>query len=259
MDNDSTLKNAEDLLGDVPEERSLRLADGSSINSLQQLYSALQGMEDEVFRQHVSKEHHAFGNWVKDTHKDYRLANSLFNAESRDACARAVGSRLYELNKVIDSERRDVIALPMEQPSPKQEQHSGPAIDNHASDNDITGENKENKWYDSSKERIEGKADVKMEEHATEKANNKGFRREEAIAKAILERKPVDHLLEPRKKKEGSQMSTSTAAPLRSVAWALPTESLPGSSTSLNVHWWINSAGASGGGSWYSMPYLSAR
>jgi hypothetical protein len=117
MDDKMTLMDVENLLKDVHPERAFVLKDGSSIKNLQELYSVLQGMESHVFEHHVNEERNDFGNWVKDVHKDYRLANSLFSAGTKDEAVKAIGSRIYEIEKKIRPEKKVVPAL-------RQKQHS---------------------------------------------------------------------------------------------------------------------------------------
>ncbi|MBW2965094.1 hypothetical protein KY363_06560 [Candidatus Woesearchaeota archaeon] len=175
MDNTPPI-DAEKLLASVAEEHSFRLKNGGAISSLRQLYSALQSMEETVFSHHVSGERHDFGNWVKDVHKDYRLANSLFSAADRTECARAVGSRVYELEKMLEGQSNSVVVAPAEK-----EVASEPL------------------------KLLEAPVIEPPARAPEESPRNGGFNREVEIAKAILERKPINHLLEPRKRAESKK------------------------------------------------------
>ena len=97
------------MLSNVQEEHAFRLKDGASIRNLKELYSALKGMERDVFRHHCNEDKNDFGNWVKDVHKDYKLANSLFMSKTKEDFMKAVGSRIYELEKVVAPPQRSIV------------------------------------------------------------------------------------------------------------------------------------------------------
>lgn len=116
------------MLGSVQEEHAFRIKDGESIRSLKELYTALQAMEHDVFRHHCNEERNDFGNWIKDVHKDYKLANSLFSSKTKEEFTRAVGSRIYDLEKAIappqhsiaiKQESSPMVAQKLQKPSPK--------------------------------------------------------------------------------------------------------------------------------------------
>ncbi|MBU2561077.1 MAG: hypothetical protein KKD17_02185 [Nanoarchaeota archaeon] len=105
MVKDYASKEAERVLADVHPERVFNLRDGSSIKNVRELYSALQGIEPDIFDHHVNSERNDFSNWVKEVHKDYKLANGLSSAKSREECAKAVGSRIYEIEKMVEQRK----------------------------------------------------------------------------------------------------------------------------------------------------------
>jgi hypothetical protein len=174
------------LLSDVPDDKSFRLDDGRSIHSLAELYQTLQGLDETVFEHHVSKEKNDFGNWVKDIHKDYRLANSLFSAETREDCARAVGTRIYEIRKSTDKKRKNAMI-----PAPKPQ--TPPVVVKKAEPELVKQE--------LPKPAPAPKPTTPSVQKPAAKSNS--FSREEQIAKAILQQKPISpDLLSPRKKKK---------------------------------------------------------
>ncbi len=172
-------KTVEDLLGSVPTEKSFRLNNGGSISSLRQLYSALQNMDQGVFTHHVNDSRNDFGSWVKDIHKDYRLANALFNSESKKECAAAVSNRIYELEKISEPKTQKVAAPDTSQIETKKEFLPAPV--------------KQEKIIQEPVNKVTNEKNIEKKS---------GFNKEEAIATAILERNPIDHLIEPRKKKK---------------------------------------------------------
>lgn len=109
MVRDYELAGAEKTLADVHADNVFSLCDGSQVNSLKELYVALQKMDETTFTHHVNEERHDFSNWVKDVHRDYKLANSLGDVKDQRSAANIVGNRIYELQKTI--EQRKSMAL----------------------------------------------------------------------------------------------------------------------------------------------------
>ncbi len=92
----------------ISPENAFILNTGEPIMSLQALYQNLQDMDQTVFEHHANEERNDFGNWVKDIHKDYRLANSLFSAKTQEESAKAVGEHIYSLQKNIEQENKSI-------------------------------------------------------------------------------------------------------------------------------------------------------
>ncbi len=109
MVRDCELAGAEKTLADVHTDNIFSLKDGSQVNNLKELYMALQKMDDSTFSHHVNDSRHDFSNWVKDVHRDYKLANSLEDTKDKKDCAHVIGNRIYELQKTI--EQRKSMAL----------------------------------------------------------------------------------------------------------------------------------------------------
>jgi hypothetical protein len=109
--------DAERMLADVPADKVFRMGDSSTIKNLEELYDTLQTVTEDVFGSHVDSSKNDFGNWVRDVHKDYRLANSLFSCATKEECVNALGIRLYELEKCLEP----AVAL---LPAPAQVEHA---------------------------------------------------------------------------------------------------------------------------------------
>ncbi|MBW2972581.1 hypothetical protein KY359_06095 [Candidatus Woesearchaeota archaeon] len=105
MVKDYSSKEAERVLMDVPQENAFNIRGGSSVKNLKELYSALQNIAQDSFDHHVNEERNDFSSWVRDIHRDYKLANSLSSARTREECAKAVGSRLYEIERLVELSR----------------------------------------------------------------------------------------------------------------------------------------------------------
>ena len=105
MVRDYSLPMAKKALANVHPDKVFSLKDGSEIKNLKQLYVTLNKLDQNIFDHHVTSERNDFGNWIKDVHKDYKLANMLFSAKNKAECVKAVGSRLYEIQKTIDERK----------------------------------------------------------------------------------------------------------------------------------------------------------
>ncbi|MFH1063733.1 MAG: hypothetical protein V1729_01490 [Candidatus Woesearchaeota archaeon] len=115
MSENETTSDAKVTDKEITPERAFILNNGEQIKNIQGLYQKLQGMDQTVFAHHANEERNDFGNWVKDVHKDYRLANSLFSAKTREECAKAVGDHLYSLQNSIEQENKSIALDPKDE------------------------------------------------------------------------------------------------------------------------------------------------
>jgi len=111
MVKDFATVEAHRLLADVHSDFAFKLKDGTEIKNLKELYAAIQYASSDVFSHHVTSEKNDFGNWVKDVHKDYKLANSLFDASTKEDCAKAIKNRISEIENAL-SPKESVLLLP---------------------------------------------------------------------------------------------------------------------------------------------------
>ena len=91
-------KDAERLLGQVPDEYVFRCCDGRVINSMQGFGDALNLMSDDTYSYHANAERNDFGNWVRDVIGDRKLMNDLLKAADKTKAAMAVANRVAFLN-----------------------------------------------------------------------------------------------------------------------------------------------------------------
>jgi hypothetical protein len=91
-------KDAERLLGKVPDEYVFRCSDGRIMNSMQELGDALNLMSDDTYSYHANAERNDFGNWVRDVIGDQKLTNDLLKAADRTKAVMAVANRVAFLN-----------------------------------------------------------------------------------------------------------------------------------------------------------------
>jgi hypothetical protein len=84
---------AQNMLGNVPEEKRFWCSDGRYLNNLEELRDALNQMSAETFSYHSNEIKTDFTNWVKDVIGDAQLARDLLNATQTQA-AKAVAERI---------------------------------------------------------------------------------------------------------------------------------------------------------------------
>jgi hypothetical protein len=85
---------AEQMLGDVPDEKRFWCCDGRYLKNLDELKDALDQMANEVFHHHSNEEKTDFSNWVKDVILDEKLSRDLLKCAAKAEAARAVAARV---------------------------------------------------------------------------------------------------------------------------------------------------------------------
>lgn len=91
--------NPKKWLADVPQEKRFWCVDGSIFNNLSELWSALKGMSNEIFRHHVNETKNDFSNWVRDVIGDEKLADDLKASLTQTQAAKVVAERVVFLKK----------------------------------------------------------------------------------------------------------------------------------------------------------------
>ncbi|MBS3152008.1 hypothetical protein J4230_01215 [Candidatus Woesearchaeota archaeon] len=74
-----------DILSNVPKDKIFWLADGRSVSGINELYSVLKHLPNELFSQHVNDSKNDFYNWVRDVHQDKKLADDLLECNTKEA------------------------------------------------------------------------------------------------------------------------------------------------------------------------------
>ena len=85
-----------DILSDVEPEVYFWLNDGTVIKNLKELYEAMKTMDNNTFSHHVNEQKNDFHNWVRDIHKDKRLAGELMKAKTQDEMAECIRRMIEE-------------------------------------------------------------------------------------------------------------------------------------------------------------------
>ncbi len=90
-------ENANLILSDVVPKHEFSIHMGISIKNLRELAEALEIMDDDAFKHHVTKEKNDFSNWVKDIIEDVELSKDLLKAKTRKKAFEAVSQRIEQL------------------------------------------------------------------------------------------------------------------------------------------------------------------
>ena len=88
------------ILTDVIPKHYFNLHMGTSIKNLHELADALEIMDENTFKHHVTKGRNDFSNWVKDIIGDVGLSNGLLKARTRKKAFEAVNQRIEQLKKL---------------------------------------------------------------------------------------------------------------------------------------------------------------
>lgn len=94
-------QDAQEMLGNVPNENVFRCCDGRIMTNMLELGVALDNMSDDIFAYHVNQSKNDFTNWVRDIIKDEKLASDLLKATSRKQACNKVAERLVVLKKTL--------------------------------------------------------------------------------------------------------------------------------------------------------------
>lgn len=84
------------ILSDVEPEHYFWLNDGTAIKNLSELYNSIGTMSNDVFNHHVNEQRNDFCNWVRDVHKDKRLAENLLKSKTREEMLVHIKHRIDE-------------------------------------------------------------------------------------------------------------------------------------------------------------------
>ncbi len=88
------------ILTDVIPKHYFNLHMGTSIRNLQELADALEIMDENTFKHHVTKDKNDFSNWVKDVVCDIDLSKELLKAKTREEALKIMKKRIGKLDKL---------------------------------------------------------------------------------------------------------------------------------------------------------------
>jgi len=85
------------IMMDVVPNHEFNIHMGTSIKNLHELADALEIMDENTFKHHVTKGKNDFSNWVKDIIEDVELSKDLLKAKTRKKAFEAVNQRIEQL------------------------------------------------------------------------------------------------------------------------------------------------------------------
>jgi hypothetical protein len=94
------IRNAEDaqrVLRHVPDEKRFYCHDGKILNNIYELKSALENMDENTYKHHVTGEKNDFARWVREVLLDDKLANDLGKCASSSDAMQVVAERIIWL------------------------------------------------------------------------------------------------------------------------------------------------------------------
>jgi hypothetical protein len=94
-------EDAKKILGDVQQDHCFYINDGQRLKNLNELYTALAGMDNATFSRHVNSEKNDFSNWIRDVIGDRKLAEKLSKAKTARKTINTVKQRLQYLNRAV--------------------------------------------------------------------------------------------------------------------------------------------------------------
>ena len=89
-----SVRDAQRMLGNVPEAHAFRCQDGSVFRNMTDLRNALARMADDTFAHHSNAEKKDFAKWVREVIEDNKLARDLENSLDRREAAEMVSDRV---------------------------------------------------------------------------------------------------------------------------------------------------------------------
>lgn len=88
------------ILGDVNSAHCFYLCNGAILRNLDELFNALQNIDDEVYKYHANNEKNDFCNWIKDVVSDAELASNLKMKDKAEAI-NILKARIEYLRRII--------------------------------------------------------------------------------------------------------------------------------------------------------------
>jgi len=92
---------AQEMLGDVPQEKQFWCQDGRVVKNVRELEAALREMTEETFRHHSNEAKNDFSNWVRDVIGDEKLSRDLRKSTTRAQAAKCVAARISFLDSKL--------------------------------------------------------------------------------------------------------------------------------------------------------------
>jgi hypothetical protein len=89
------------ILLNVPVPVSFWLCTNQNLRSLTVLASALDKVDDDIFRYHVNRDRNDFEAWIRDIVKDKDLAREIARVKTKETLIRKILERVAALQKIV--------------------------------------------------------------------------------------------------------------------------------------------------------------
>jgi len=96
---------ARHILRKVPTGISFWLCTNEQLRSLNELWKALEGTEDDVFRYHVNRDKNDFEAWIREVIKDKELAREIARIKTKATLIRKINERVEDLKKIAKRQK----------------------------------------------------------------------------------------------------------------------------------------------------------
>ena len=93
--------DARRILGRVSVPYAFWLCTNQNLRSLTEIASALEKVDDDVFRYHVTRDKNDFEVWIRDVLRDKELAREIARVKTKETLVRKITERVESLAKVI--------------------------------------------------------------------------------------------------------------------------------------------------------------
>lgn len=98
------------ILDNVNPEHHFKLSDGSAIKNLYELKEKISKINEGMFKHHVREDKNDFHNWVRDVHKDKKLADNLLKIKDKNQLIEHIDKRIREVKGINKTkEIKDII------------------------------------------------------------------------------------------------------------------------------------------------------
>lgn len=81
---------------------SFWLCTNENLRSLSHIAAALEKVDDDVFRYHVTREKNDFEVWIREIVRDKELAREISRVKTKDTLIRKINERIQYVKKIVD-------------------------------------------------------------------------------------------------------------------------------------------------------------
>ncbi len=92
-------EEASKYLCDVAPEKCFWVNNGPILKNVEELASALEGINEDIYSYHANKDKNDFSKWIGEAIGDTKLANDLLSSRDRKSAIKKIRVRLNSLKK----------------------------------------------------------------------------------------------------------------------------------------------------------------